>query len=156
MNDERCQFGRLINPTGAKGEFDIINSGTGKTVNRFKNPVKEVRISIDLLENLRSLAIMAEADPTNSADQEWLGKELDNLKKKFPAEQPQEVWRRTLATLMGQGVDMESVAEKLITTDNQHYIKQNLGAMSKTEREGRIKKLKEEILIYWPSSPNLA
>jgi hypothetical protein len=154
MSVENPQFRKIIRPGPTKGSLIIETQGeASKTL---KNPLKDKFIPADLLDNLRSLAVMTEADPGDSADQEWLNKELENLKRRHPTEQPREVWRRTLATLMAGGVDVESVAAALLATNEKFYIKMNLGDMEDTEKNDRLENLKNEISKFWPSSPNLA
>jgi hypothetical protein len=154
MSAENPQFRKIIRPGSTKGSLIIETQGEASQT--LKNPSKEKQIPAELLDNLKSLAVMAEADPMDSSDQEWLNKELDNLKKKHPAEQPQEVWRRTLATLTAGGVDLESVAAALLATNEKFYVKMNLGEMTDTEKTDRLENLKNEISKYWPSSSNLA
>ena len=154
MSAEKPQFRKTIRPGLAKGSLIIETQGEASKTH--KNPSKDKLIPADLLGNLRSLAVMAEADPADSSDQLWLKREFDKLQKKYPNEQPKEVWRRNLATLMAGGVDIESVAGALLATNDNFYIKMNLGDMTDTEKNDRLENLKKEISKYWPSSPNLA
>ncbi len=154
MSLENPQFRKIIRPGTTKGS--IVIEMHGEASETLKNPVKDKYIPSDMLDNLKSLAIRAEAGSEDSAGQLWLRKELDKLKKKYPAEQPEEVWRRSLATLMAGGVDVESVAAALLATNNNFYTKINLGNMTDTEKNDRLENLRNEIVKFWPSSPNLA
>jgi hypothetical protein len=153
MGQER--FRKTIIPGQTKGII-VIKTEAGEDWN-IKNTVKDKHISADLLGNLKSLAIEAaigEAD--DSAGQEYLNRELNTLKKKYPSEQPQEVWRRTLATLMAGGIGIEDVAGALLDSNSRFYVKISLGEMSQTQRNGYLETVKDKIIEYWPSSPNLA
>jgi hypothetical protein len=154
MSAENPQFKKIIRPGIINGS--IIIETQGEADKTLKNPVKEKYIPAYMLENLRSLAVRAEAGSEDTAGQLWLKEELDKLRKKYPEEQPEEVWRRTLATLMRGGMDTESVAAALLVTNANFYTKMSLGEMTDTEKNGRMENLKDEILKYWPSSPNLA
>jgi len=122
-----------------------------------KNPAKEVFISPDLLENLKSLAIEAAVgESDDSAGQSYLDSELEKLNKRFPEEQPQEVWRRTLATLMAGGVDVESIAGALLASNERFFTAVNLGNLTQTQRSEKLAMLQDKIVMFWPSSPNLA
>ncbi|KKT33204.1 MAG: hypothetical protein UW20_C0004G0038 [Candidatus Woesebacteria bacterium GW2011_GWB1_44_11] len=92
----------------------------------------------------------------DSEGQLYLNREIEKLKKKYPEEQPQEVWRRTLATLMADGVDIESIAGALLSTNERFYISMSLGASSQAQRKDKLKMLEDKISEYWPSSPNPA
>ena len=153
MSPER--FKKFIVPGKTKGS--IVIRSEGEADRKIGNPAKEKRIQADLLENLKSLAIEAAVgEYEDSAGQQYLNLELEKLKKKFPEEQPQEVWRRTLATLMADGVDIESIAGALLSTNERFYIAMHLGASSEAQRVDKLKMLEDKISEYWPSSPNLA
>jgi hypothetical protein len=87
MGQER--FKTVIYPGLHKGSLIIRTEGGEER--EIGNSTKEKYVSPELLGNLRSLAIasaVGEAD--DSAGQEYLNRELNTLKKKYPSEQPQE------------------------------------------------------------------
>ena len=150
MSPER--FKKYIVPGKTKGS--IVIKTEGGVDRKMSNPAKEKYITPDLLENLKTLAIEAAVgESDDSSGQSYLDRELDKLKKKYPEEQPQEVWRRTLATLMADGVDIESIAGALLSTNERFYIALNLGASSQAQRKDKLKMLEDKISEYWPSSP---
>lgn len=64
----------------------------------FRNPVKRVSILPQILNDLESLAI--EAFPEEIGDSQgqlFLNESVAKQKRKYPNEQPQEVWRRDIA-----------------------------------------------------------
>lgn len=153
MGPER--FKRYIIPGKTKGS--IIITTEGREDWKMGNPAKEKRIPADLLGNLKSLAIEAAVgEYEDSAGQEYLNQELAKLKKKYPEEQPQEVWRRSLATLMADGVDVESIAGALLSVNERYYVSMNLGSLSQAQRKDKLKMLEDKISEFWPSSPNTA
>ena len=154
MGTENPCFRKILKPGPTKDVLKIETEGEVSGI--IKDLSREKTIPADLLDNLKSLAVMAEADPASSSDQEWLNKSLNKLRKKFPTEQPKEVWRRTLATLMAEWVDTESIATTLLSTNDEFRVRKGLGDMSETEKGDRIKNLKDAILEFWSSSRNLA
>lgn len=151
MDNER--FRRVILPGATKGSIVIKTEG-GKDL-KFTNPAKEKRIPADLLGNLQSLAVEAAVgESEDSFGQMYLNEELDKLKKKYPEEQPQEVWRRTMATLVADGVNVTDIAGALLSTNSRFYTALNLGTLSQAQRGEKLKMLEDMISEYWPSSPN--
>jgi len=153
MGPER--FRKTIVPGKTKGS--IVIKTEGGEDRKIGNPAKEKRIPADILGNLKSLAIEAAVGEfEDSAGQLYLNRELEKLKKKYPEEQPQEVWRRSLATLMAGGVDIESIAGALLSINQRFYVALNLGLLSQAQRSDKLKMIEDKISEYWPSSPNLA
>ena len=148
-------FHKFIVPGKTKGSIVIKTEGGEDRM--MSNPVKEKYIPSDLLENLKTLAIEAAAGETDDTiGQSYLDKEFDKLKKKYPGEQPQEVWRRTLATLMADGVNVEDIAGALLSTNTRFYTALHLGTSSKARNRDKLKMIEDKIMEFWPSSPNLA
>jgi hypothetical protein len=148
-------FNKTIFPGKARGSIVIKTEGQDDEV--IGNSAKERHIPPELLENLKSLAIEAAVgESEDSSGQSYLDQELTKLDKRYPQEQPQEVWRRTLATLMADGVDIESIAGALLTTNERFYASLNLGNLSQAQRKDKLKMLETKISEFWPSSPNLA
>lgn len=153
MAKER-HFTKTIFPT--KGGGVVVRTEGGEDVT-LKNQTKEKRIPPDLLSNLKSLAIVAAVGESDGSEgQSFLDDELDKLKKKYPGEQPQEVWRRTLAVLVGQSIDKETIAGALLSLNNRFYTSMALGTSSVHQRVDKIAMIEDKISEFWPSSPNLA
>lgn len=145
---EREQFRRRIELGRRKGTVVIKEEGEKDIV--IGEPKKEVQVPVDLLGNLRSLAIIAEGKFNDSMDQDFYNREIAGLKQKYPNEQPEEVWSRSLATLMRLGVKIDDVAAALLNTSAQYNISNSLGVVSSEERGHLLEMLKGEIKMYWP------
>lgn len=153
MGKER--FKKVILPGNARGSI-VIKTESGEDW-KMSNSAKEKHIAPDLLENLKTLAIEAAVgESDDSSGQSYLDRELDKLKKKYPQEQPQEVWRRTVATLAARGVNLEDIAGALLATNERFYVALNLGTLSQVQKNDKLRMLENKISDYWPSSPNLA
>jgi hypothetical protein len=57
---------------------------------------------------------------------------------------------------MAGGIGIEDVAGALLDSNSRFYVKISLGEMSQTQRNGYLETVKDKIIEYWPSSPNLA
>lgn len=148
-------FRKTIVPGRDKGSIVIKTEGGEDRV--MSNQAKDIFIAPDLLGNLSGLAIEAMMEGNDdSMGQMHLKKAHDKLKRKFPSEQPHEVYRRTLATLAGDGADIESIAGAMLAKNGEFRTEMNLGDLTNSRKSELLKTLMDQISIYWPSSPNMA
>lgn len=146
MTDERV-FGRWITPDKTHKGVIIIDG------DKLKNPSKAVRVPENILEDLSSLAIEAfRGEFEDSFGQSYLDDEVKKLKKKYPSEQPQEVWRRDLASVSFAGVTVEDVAGALMTRNPKLMASINLGSISVEARQKVLATISDKIREYWPST----
>lgn len=153
MAPEKPGFGKPIVPLNRRGDRVRIGDKI------LGNPVKEGRILPELLDNLRTLAIRAyllQSGDSDSFGQSKLDDEAKKMQKKFPNEQPEEVWRRTIATIIGDGVSAEVIAEKLFDTSAEDVKTVWMGASPHENRGKAIEQIRDELLIYWTSAPQRA
>ena len=145
---ERAEFSKRIVPGKIPGTVVIKEAGQEDRV--IKGGKEERPISAELVSNLRSLAMLSEGPFQDSTDQEYFNQEIERLKLKFPGEQPDEVWRRTLATCMKDGFGIREVAQTLLNTNLQFNIGRSLGSVGEDERGDKLQKLEDRIRDYWP------
>lgn len=124
---------------------------------KFENPAKRVKIPAAFLNNLESLAIEAFFGESDySSDQQFLNESLEKLKKKFPNEEPQEVWRRNIARLATWGINAEDIATALVIRNERLNTALNLNSLPKEGYEKALKTVESKILDNWPSARNVA
>lgn len=146
---ERPEFKRKV-LLGKRGMVVVKETGQEDVV--LVNSKKERTMRSDILENLKSLAFYIEGGFGDSQDQEYFNQAIKALRLKFPGEEPDEIWRRSLATCMKDGISIENVAKTLLRTNIQFKIGRGLGTISGEEMEDRLHKLEEGIESYWPRS----
>lgn len=126
----------------------IIHDGVSDRI--IKNPVAEKKIKPELLNNLTSLSILVEGSFEDSSSQNYYNLSIEELKTKYPNEQPEEVWRRSLSTLARDGIGIRQIALSLLESNPKYQIGRNLGNISPQEREMKLQKLQQKISEYWP------
>ena len=118
-----------------------------------KNPVKSPRIPPVILKDLESLAIQAFPEESEySQDQSYAVKSIKELKARYPNEQPEEVWRRDIATLVSLGINAESIAVSLFNRNKRLIASLNIGSLPREGRQKAIEIVKDKILELWPSA----
>lgn len=109
-----------------------------------ENPIKRVKISPQILDDLESLAIMAFANESGDSEgQQFLNESLAKMKLKYSNEEPQEVWKRDIAGLVTQGVEAKNIATQLYD--------RSLKTLPYEAREKVINTIRNKILDFWPS-----
>lgn len=153
MTMEHCGkgvgFGRSVYPDPVHPGKIFIDG------QEFENSAKRARIPAEILDDLESLAI--EAFPGESDDsqgQSFLIESLDKLEKRYPNEEPKEVWKRDIAGLVARGVDAKSVALSLFNGNSRLIASLNLNSLSLEGKEKAIQNIKKKVMEYWPSSKN--
>jgi hypothetical protein len=148
---ERIEFGKI--ELVGDGKLKLTSKGVNSIVEGrvdIKDGGKKKKINPILLSNLRSLAIRAQGPFGDSSDENAYNQEIIKLKEKFPKEQPEEVWGKTLATMMRDGADIKGIAEALLEVSMQYRLSQRIGDISFELRQSELKKLHETIAEYWP------
>jgi len=119
----------------------------------FENSAKRAKIPAEVLNDLESLAIVAfPGESDDSQGQSFLIESLDKLKKRYPNEEPQEVWRRDIAGLAARGVDAKSIARSLFNGNARMITSLNLNSLSPEGKEKAIQNIKVKVMEYWPSA----
>lgn len=145
---ERQQFSKMIIPGSHRGTVIIKEAGHEDQI---INGGKEQKLMpSELLSNLRSLAMQSEGTFEDSTDQEYFNQEIERIKLKYPGEQPEEVWRRSLATCMKEGLSISDVARTLLSTNLQFNIGKSIGSLSEDEKADKLQRLEDQIRSYWP------
>jgi hypothetical protein len=144
-------FSKMIKPDKhEKGKFEV----GGQT---FRNPVKETRIPNYLLDNLRPLAtraFIAESGDSDTSGQSRLDQQMAQMSKKFREEQPEEVWKRTIATIMKQkGVTAEKIATDLFETDEDAFRNLWMGQSPHKILPRIVGAIEIELHKNWPGAP---
>lgn len=122
---------------------------------KIENPVRRVRILPQVLNDLESLAI--EAFPEEIGDshgQLFLNESVAKQKRKYPNEQPQEVWRRDIAKLARHGVSADDIARALIEVNGRLKVSLHLDSINSDVGIMATEKVKNKVLSYWPSAVN--
>lgn len=147
--DETIEFGsRIFIDPGHPGNLWING-------HKLENSAKRARIPAEVLNDLESLAIAAFPGESDYAhDQSFLNESLEKLSKKYPNEEPQEVWRRDIAGLVARGIDAKSIATSLFNGNERLTTSLNLNSLSPEGKEKAIQNIKKKVMEYWPSSKN--
>lgn len=147
--DETIEFGSriFINPNPEHSGEIWING------HKVENSAKRARIPAEVLDDLESLAIEAfPGESDYSEGQSFNIQSLEKLSKRYPNEQPKEVWRRDIAGLAARGVDAKSIARSLFNGNARLTTSLNLNSLSPEGREKAIQNIKIKVMEYWPSS----
>jgi hypothetical protein len=145
-------FNKMIVPHGGKGQFGVV-SKDGGDAREFKNPVKEKVPDPQLLNNLAALIMEAFPREFQGTEGEAREHELVTLiTKKYPEEQPMEAAERTLPTLVGDGMDMDTIADAIMTASPAVRTALHLDSMSKADQNKKIEDLKESMRKHWLTS----
>lgn len=152
---ERLKFGKVIDIKG-KGELTVTSGDTMITIREKSPRVKPEKgnqgpKAEELVSNLHSLAMFAESGMGDSFDQSYYNDEIKKLKVKYPNEQPEEVWRRTLATMMAEGITIENVADALLSGNLAFRLSKELGHITREMENEKIDKLRDTISHFWPT-----
>lgn len=141
------QFGKI--ELLGRGKLKIIVDGTVSNITESAAP-RINEIHPDLLLNLKSLAIRAQGEFGDSSDENAYNLEIKKLKERFPKEQPEDVWSRTLATLMADGVTIDSISRELLGVSEQYRLSKNIGGITPQVEENELQKIRDTITEYWP------
>lgn len=72
------------------------------------------------------------------------------MRERFPNEQPEDVWSRTLAVLMSEGKSIDDISRLLLEVSPQFRLTKAIEGISSQARENELQKLRDVIAEYWP------
>ena len=151
MTAEDPVFGKRIIPVGKKGDLSIVKPD-GRVEARIERLIKYRPIPSDLLDNLVAVVTMAfpeEFEGTEGQNRENIL--LEEVRQKYPQEQPGEVADRTMTMLAVSGFSVHRIAGDLLERNPNIRKSLNLASLSKSELEKKAKDLREVIITHWPS-----
>ncbi len=145
---ERPKFNKQVILGSKPGTVVIREEGEKDII--IKDPKRKPKIPSELLGNLKSLAIITEGISWGVTEHDFYNQEIEKLRIKYPNEQPEEVWSRTLATLINKGVQVGDIAGALLDTNLQYNIDKKIGGISDQVRAEKLQILTDKIIEYWP------
>lgn len=119
------------------------------------NPAKKFRMPSAYAHNFRYLAMRAFLEvngDTDSMGQSRLQDELEELKQKFPGQEPEEIWKSSIAAVMRGGTTAKDIAEAILNSDTDAQKVVWMGQAAHSNNDKVIEKLASFLIEHWPGA----